>query len=328
MMPQTPDRYFQERAGVNAIAMAALEKQIIWRETTNGDVGIDGQLEYVTAGRATGQTVAVQIKSGTSYFQHADQAGWKFYPEDKHRAYWERFPLPVILILHDPKLRKSFWTDARQALRSPETSARKYIHVPKNNVFETTDSPHLFHTAGVIDQVFLSEQTDVLSALVNRRSLNRSFPVSHFDLFSQGLTNICRSIYFGMDLALNAAEINLQETDSELGIGVGSPEYEFLFDYIKVLIAQNLAEINFSDCLIDWTDRMMIPHFVAPLTLRGRSLVKLIRDKENDLVARGLLEDGNGLHVAQEGFFKMEKLSYFRRLPRIAKFQQLIQTGK
>ena len=85
--PQVPAQFFQERAGVNAVAMAAGQMNLVWRETPVGDVGIDGQLEYVTAsGQASGRIAAVQIKSGPSYFRHERPHGWKFYPEHKHRA--------------------------------------------------------------------------------------------------------------------------------------------------------------------------------------------------------------------------------------------------
>ena len=58
------------------------------------DVGIDGQIEYVDKdGYATGRIIAVQIKSGKSFLKERG-ASWVFYPEKKHKFYWERFPLP------------------------------------------------------------------------------------------------------------------------------------------------------------------------------------------------------------------------------------------
>ncbi|HBA6539673.1 TPA: DUF4365 domain-containing protein, partial [Escherichia coli] len=86
----------QERLGVNAVAEAIAKIGQIWRETPMADVGIDGQIEYVSPeGFATGRMIAVQIKSGPSFFQES-QGDWVFYPEEKHRFYWERFPLPVL----------------------------------------------------------------------------------------------------------------------------------------------------------------------------------------------------------------------------------------
>ena len=72
---------------------------------------------------------------------------------------------------------------------------------------------------------------------------------------------------------------------------MGGPEHEFAFGFVKFLLAQNLAQIDYADCLIDWVDCEMHPHFVAPLTLRGKALVGLIHEEEARLVARGAMRD-------------------------------------
>src|SRR5271167_1479117 len=135
--PKVGTSYIQERRGIAAVQGYAATRGQIWRETGTGDVGIDGQLEFVTAdGFATGRTVAVQVKAGPSFFQNQSDAGWKFYPGDKHRHYWEHFPLPVVLVLHNPETGKSYWVDARQALRVPAREERPFIEVPKANLLE------------------------------------------------------------------------------------------------------------------------------------------------------------------------------------------------
>lgn len=98
-LPNVGISHQNERLGVAALQMYAAKNGLIWRETNSSDVGIDGQLEYVSNGYATGRLVAVQSKSGLSYFQHSTSNGWKFYPAEKHLRYWEAFALPVILTL-------------------------------------------------------------------------------------------------------------------------------------------------------------------------------------------------------------------------------------
>jgi len=265
--------------------------------------------------------VAVQVKSGASYFSNTSDNGWKFYPEAKHRSYWESFPLPVLLILHDPNSNISYWTDVRQALRSPGRDGQAFIEVPARNVLEGTDAADLFETAGVQDQPFIESLEDVFVKLIATCSNNASFPLSHFDLFTHGLTNICRNIYYGVDMVCNAVEYNLYVSNSPFGMGMGDTEHRFAFDFVKFLLAQGLAQIDYADCLIDWVDREMQPHFVAPLTSRGRALVSLIHKEEAMLVAERKLPDGEGLHVAQEGFFHMVPESYVQRFQRIKDFQ-------
>ena len=324
-LPKAGTNYMQERRGIAALQSYAADKGQIWRETDTGDVGIDGLLEFVdTDGFATGRTVAVQVKTGQSYFQSQSLVGWKYYPENKHRNYWEQFPVPVLLVLHNPHNGESYWVDARQALRVPAREDRAFLDIPRTNVLETTNPVDLFQTAGVIDQTFVPEIMHVLGQLVMTVSNESAFPLSYFDLFAHGLTNICRSIYYGTDLICNAVEFNLIAQGSKWGMSMGPSEHEFAFGFVKFLLAQNLAQIDYSDCLIDWVDRKMQPQFVAPLTSRGRALVDFIQRQEDRLVSSDAMPDGGGLHVAQEGYFEMVRLSYLSRLSRIKHFQDVL----
>ncbi|MDE0032535.1 MAG: DUF4365 domain-containing protein [Deltaproteobacteria bacterium] len=325
-LPKAGVNYIQERRGIAALQSYAADRGQIWRETGTGDVGIDGLLEFVnTQGFATGRTVAIQVKTGRTYFQNQSPVGWKYYPENKHRNYWEQFPLPVILVLHDSNNRKSYWVDARQALRVPASEERAFIDAPKTNVLELTNPVDLFETAGVVDQTFVPEMVHVLRQLVMTVSNKPAFPLSYFDLFTHGLTNICRSIYYGTDLICNAVTSNLTAQQSTSGISMGPSEQEFAFGFVKFLLAQNLAQIDYSDCLIDWVDRMMQPHFVAPLTSRGRALVELIGREEDRFVSSGTMPVEAGRRVAQEGYFEMVAASYVRRWPRINHFQDVLK---
>jgi hypothetical protein len=322
--PKAGTTYMQERRGIAAVQAYAAATGQIWRETGTGDVGIDGQLEFVTrTGFASGRTVAVQVKAGPSFFQNPSAAGWKFYPEDKHRNYWEHFPLPVLLILHNPESGHSYWVDVRQELRVPVRQERPFIEVPGANPLEATSPEALFESAGVLGQPFIPAIEDVFRRLLTTRSNEGTFPLSYFDLFVHGLTNLRRSIYYGMDLICNAVNFNLDARESEFGIGMGEAEHQFAFGFVRFLLAQNLAQIDYSDCLIDWVDREIHPDLVAPLTSRGRAVVALINDEETRLVASGAMPD-EPYRVAQEGFLQMVPQSYFPRLPRIRQFQNVL----
>ncbi|EPG6269134.1 DUF4365 domain-containing protein [Klebsiella pneumoniae] len=294
----------QERLGVNAVAEAIAKIGQIWRETPMADVGIDGQIEYVSPeGFATGRMIAVQIKSGPSFFKES-KGDWVFYPEEKHRFYWERFPLPVLIIIHNPETNLSYWQDARQVLRVAKSTDAKGIIIPKSNVLQSTGAQTLFKGFAVIDQDFMLVE-EVLDYLIKAKSNNASFPVSYFNLFCSGLTNICRSLYFGMDVAITVAEVELHNQNSPFGVGMGDSEHNFLFEYIKFIVHQHIADVDFSDCMIDWYDRAMQPSFMAPLTSRGKELVRLIHELECRLKAEDRIEDTGLLRVAQEGFVQL-----------------------
>lgn len=318
-LPKASESYLQERIGIAAVAQALAKLGVIWRETDTGDVGIDGQIEYVDdEGRATGHIVAAQVKSGASYFRDGGDS-WLFYPAEKHKFYWERFPVPVVLFLHDPDLDVVYWVDVRQHLRSAERSSTS-IQVPKAQVLHKVAKHSLFAGTGASGRPFM-KLDELLKVLVSTHTGNASFPISYFDLFSNGLTNICRSLYFGMDLAMEIAESKL---DGDHGISLGSREQDFLFGYTELLMGQHIANIPFSDCLIDWYDRELQPTWLASLSSRGRALIGLIDDLEEKYVLAGhLSKRSDGIRVAQEDFLSIVwSPSHYRRLERISDFQK------
>ena len=138
----------------------------------------------------------------------------------------------------------SYWVDARQVLRVPAREERPFIEVPKANLLEAADPTDLFQNAGVLNQPFIPSIDEVLKRLVTTVSNEGTFPLSYFDLFVHGLTNICRSIYYGMDLVCNAVEFNLNDQGAQFGMGMGGPEQEFVFGFVKFLLAQNLVPLH------------------------------------------------------------------------------------
>jgi hypothetical protein len=94
----------QEHRGIAKVHSICAEMNAIWRATCASDLGIDGQIEFLEPGKAvsTGCLVAVQVKSGPSYFTTTRGNEVTFQPTQKHRRYWTRLALPVVLVLHDP----------------------------------------------------------------------------------------------------------------------------------------------------------------------------------------------------------------------------------
>jgi hypothetical protein len=280
--PKVPDNYFTERQGVLAVSMQLNNIGFIFRETPNADVGIDGQIEYVADGKAPGRLAAAQIKSGESYFRDKGDH-WAFYPEQKHKFYWECFPIPVYLFLHNPQSGLTYFTDARYYLNIPDSDREySYIPVPKTNRLDTIPGEELIKSTGPVSSTLL-EYPALLKVMAQENSGNASFPLTFLELFCNGLTNLCRHLYFGMSLACDLAEIHLALDKSEFGLGVGFYEHDFLHNYTRFVISQNLAKIDYSDYLIDWYERELQPQYIAPLTSRGRGLIEYIREVEEEL---------------------------------------------
>jgi len=99
-----------EKLGVAEVQRILAKARTIFRATSTDDVGIDGFLELVEDGAATGIIAGVQIKSGQSF---VDEAGirFTFKADREHFGYWARCSFPVIGIVFSPDHEKSVWFD-------------------------------------------------------------------------------------------------------------------------------------------------------------------------------------------------------------------------
>ena len=98
-----------ERIGVNKCESEFLKLGFIFREQRVGDYGIDAIVEPKKQDYLSGKLIAVQIKSGDSYFKEIDNDCVVFRGDIKHYNYWINHSLPVIIVLYSPNTDKCIW---------------------------------------------------------------------------------------------------------------------------------------------------------------------------------------------------------------------------
>jgi hypothetical protein len=82
----------------------------LFREIQKSDLGIDGFIETLDDERKSkGRLLALQLKTGPSYFKEQNDDGFVFRGEPKHLKYWLEFSLPVLLVLCDPDKQICYW---------------------------------------------------------------------------------------------------------------------------------------------------------------------------------------------------------------------------
>jgi hypothetical protein len=97
------------------------------------DLGIDGLIEFVRNGHPLGKQVAVQVKSGKSYFNSTSEEC--LIPIEKHRDYWSNYPLPVIGITYVPGLKRTHWVDIKPYLkRFPDATVIRFTASEANRL--------------------------------------------------------------------------------------------------------------------------------------------------------------------------------------------------
>lgn len=123
------------RIGVTQ-AQLAVENELHWlfREQPKDDYGIDAHVEVVKQRRVSGRLLALQIKSGHSWFSEPGPGGWWFRPDPQHVQYWTSHSLPVVVVLYEPEAQRCYWELVnRDTLQETRTGGWKLL-VPAGQV--------------------------------------------------------------------------------------------------------------------------------------------------------------------------------------------------
>jgi hypothetical protein len=106
------------RKGVDAFATycSSHVPQILWREETVNDFGVDGEVEPTFKNEegkveASGQKIKIQIKSTStfnSYIKNETESSFTFYASASDMDYWSRHLLDVVLVIYDDRTGKIF----------------------------------------------------------------------------------------------------------------------------------------------------------------------------------------------------------------------------
>ena len=98
-----------ERIGVLECGVAFQKIGFMFREQPIGDYGIDAIIETRDDKYLSGKLIAVQIKSGDSYFKEQKDNCVIYRGDIKHYYYWLNHSLPVIIVLSSPTTGELIW---------------------------------------------------------------------------------------------------------------------------------------------------------------------------------------------------------------------------
>lgn len=134
-----------EGIGVAATAKIINQMGLIFREQPTDDYGIDAQIETIENNYATGKLIAVQIKSGSSYFNERTGDSVIYRGERKHYDYWLNHSLPVIIVLYNPDNDTCYW-NVVNSKTATITGKNWKIEIPFTNLLKDAKS-QLFELA-------------------------------------------------------------------------------------------------------------------------------------------------------------------------------------
>lgn len=99
------------RSGLN-ILTKIVENELGWIVRQNhqeDDFGIDAFIDIIIDGYVTGKSIAIQIKSGSSYLKELNSDYWNFYGAKKHLNYYLNQEIPVLIVLVDLDKEIAYW---------------------------------------------------------------------------------------------------------------------------------------------------------------------------------------------------------------------------
>jgi hypothetical protein len=159
-----PNRSESAKTGKSGLTIltSIVENKLGWllRPThQEEDFGIDAYIDIVTKqGQVTGKSIAVQVKSGQSYFKEKSKFGWIYYGEIRHLNYYLNNEIPIIIVLVNIEKKKAFWALCDPA-QTEKHGNRWSITIPFNQPLDSKSKNELIKYVGqTIDYVSQLEQ--------------------------------------------------------------------------------------------------------------------------------------------------------------------------
>lgn len=258
----------QEHRGLAKVHSICAEMESIWRPTPNNDLGIDGQIEFLEEGTSisSGVILAVQVKSGPSYFAHSQENGFNYYPASKHRKYWGRINLPVILILHNPDSGLTIYTNVKPQLVNDDP-----IFLDSNHVFTPEARENLIEC--VKDNYAQFDPEQILNEFKSiAYDASNGNTISGIDFLLSTIDPAQR--YFEIRMVRIIQLLDL--INNEIGVTIHSETYDFIHRCIIKIVSSNLTEPFFSEFEKIWYDLGMVPDIAVPLTNYGKMTIEYL----------------------------------------------------
>ena len=129
--------------GINFVRSAAEGAGSLFHKIeAENDLGIDGLIELVRDEKPLNRQVAVQVKSGSSYYNSSGEEC--LIPIESHRDYWFNYPLPVLGIVFVPALGAAHWVNIKNYLKANPSDTIIRFRTSNANRFDQTAFTKIF----------------------------------------------------------------------------------------------------------------------------------------------------------------------------------------
>ncbi|MDX7859099.1 DUF4365 domain-containing protein [Aeromonas caviae] len=131
------------KKGINFIRSAVEDAGSLFHKIEGeNDLGIDALIELIRDEVPLNHQIAVQIKSGASYYNSAGEEC--LIPVEGHREYWLHHPLPFLGIVFVPSLGRAHWIDIKTYLKENPGKAVIRYQTSEANRFDSSTFGRIF----------------------------------------------------------------------------------------------------------------------------------------------------------------------------------------
>lgn len=133
-----------ERSGTHYCGLTAENNKWLFREQPINDIGIDAHIEFIDSSNKPKQLIALQIKSGSSWFKEKNKGCVIFRDIDEnHYLYWTMNSLPCIIVLYNPDDNTCIWQElSNKTIEKTKNGSGKgyFVKIPLNQIFLDSSS--------------------------------------------------------------------------------------------------------------------------------------------------------------------------------------------
>ena len=183
-----------DRQGVALVQGAVHAAEWIFREHKEVDHGIDAHMESIVDDRVTGRLIALQIKTGSSYFEEPSEDGFVYRGKQRHLDYWLEHSLPVLLLLVDLANSNIYWVQVTES-QIASTGKGWKITVPRTNLLNASalgDLGKIAMNLKISRPYSILQLDDISHAAAKRYSahvlLNSDFPKNYVRSLASEIT--------------------------------------------------------------------------------------------------------------------------------------------
>ena len=165
-----------ERIGINHIGEIAERNNWMFREQPVNDIGIDAHIEFIDFSGQPKQLLALQIKSGDSWFKEQKDNCIVFRDiNERQYNYWTMSSLPCILVLYNPNDNTCIWQKltTETIVRTKEGEGKGFVvKIPLSQIFlnESSNEQLLSFTnlpEHIVNYNFLLSQKEFMRIIQN-----------------------------------------------------------------------------------------------------------------------------------------------------------------